>query len=280
MKDLALKNGISMPPIAFGCWHLEMGADTKNTVIQAINCGYRSFDTAYSYGNDYYVARGLKESGIARNELFITSKVWNSFRGKENVLACCKKSLHLMKMDYFDLYLIHWPSPITQINWIETNLSTWEGMEQLYKDGLVRAIGVSNFAIHHLQALIDCDISYVPMVNQIEFHPGYYPEKLLQYCHHHQIAVEGWSPLGSGEVLKNPLIIDLSVKYSCSVSQICLSWAINKGVIPIPRTRKACRMMENINAMALKLEPEDIEKIDALERIGWSGFDADYNQPI
>lgn len=268
-----------MPAIVFGCWHLAPGSETVDAVREAVIAGYRGFDTAYSYGNDFYVARALKKTQVPRRQLFITNKVWNSFRGQEAVVECCKKSLRLMRQDYFDLYLVHWPVSIAQDGWVDINRSTWAGMEQLYREGLVRAIGLSNFSRHHIRALIKQGIETMPLVNQIEFHPGFYPKELLEYCQSLDMLVEGWSPLGSGEVLKHPLIIQLAQKYCCTPAQICLAWVAQKGVIPVPRTKTPDRMVENNNVFSVLIEQSDLMLIDQLEGIGWSGFDADENQP-
>ena len=272
-----LSNHVRIPSLAYGTWKLEN--NVAETVGTAIDTGYRSIDTAYSYGNDFYVGKAIKKSGFSREELFITNKVWNSFRGKESTVEAFKKSLRLMKLNYFDLYLIHWPAPITQENWAEINLSTWEGMEELYKEGLVRSVGVSNFKIHHLKKLLDGNISVKPMVNQIELHPGYYQKDLVDFCKENNILVEGWSPFGSGQVLSNSILVNLSQKYKCTPAQLCLNWAADKKIIPVARTQNAERMKENLFFPEINLSEEDTLCIDSLSDVGFSGFDADLSVP-
>ena len=166
---IELKNGIRMPAIGYGTWHLSPGKSTTEAVTAAIDCGYRLIDTAYSYGNDFYIGKAIRASGISRDQLFITNKAWQTFQTGTAVFEGCRKSLSLMKLTYFDLYLVHWPVPITQIDWKEANREVWSGMERLYREGYVKAIGVSNFLPHHIEALKEHNIQVEPMVNQIEF---------------------------------------------------------------------------------------------------------------
>lgn len=277
METILLNNKIEMPKSTFGTWNLT--SDIKDTVIKAINVGYRSIDTAYSYGNDFQVGKAIKNCGLLREELFITNKVWNTFRGKEATINACKKSLKLMKLDYFDLYLIHWPEPITNPDWIQINLSTWNGMEELYKNGLVRAIGVSNFLPHHIDGLLSNGIAVKPMVNQIEFHPGMFPKETYEYCLRNEIAVQGWSPVGSGEVLNHPTILELAEKYSCTPSQICLKWLQSKNVIPVSRSKSVVHMTENLILPQFDFNDSDIKTLDDLHDIGCSPFVPDVNHP-
>ncbi len=276
-KSVTLTNGVEMPAIAYGTWNLS--TDVSETIKSAIETGYRSIDTAYSYGNDFYVGKAIKTCGIPRNELFITNKVWNTFRGKDAVVEACKKSLKLMKSDYFDLYLIHWPEPITNKDWKEINSSTWEGMEELYRLGIVRSIGVSNFLPHHIEALVENKASVMPMVNQFEFHPGKFSGETLDFCAENGIVAEGWSPLGSGEVLNSSIIKDLSKKYSCTAAQICLKWVESKNVIPIPRSKDALRMKENLFLPDFEIHPDDIKLLDQIKNIGCSIYIPDVNHP-
>ncbi len=278
MNNLILNNNIEIPDVAFGTWNLT--SDIKEIVNDAINIGYRSIDTAYSYGNDFQVGKAIKSCGLSRKELFITNKVWNTFRGKEATVNACKKSLKLMKLDYFDLYLIHWPEPVTNPDWKQINLSTWQGMEELYESGIVRAIGVSNFCPHHIEALIDSGISVKPMVNQIEFHPGMFPKETYDYCERNKIVVQGWSPTGSGAVLTHPTILQLSQKYSCSPAQICLKWLQSKNVIPVSRSKSKIHMEENFFLPDFNFIDQDIKLLDEMTNVGCSPYVPDVNHPF
>lgn len=277
MNNLLLSNGVEIPSIGYGTWNLEN--NVAETVKTAFDIGYRSIDAAYSYGNDFYVGKAIKNSGIPREDLFITNKVWKTFYGKDLTIQACKKSLKFMKLDYFDLYLIHWPVPINQENWAEINSSTWEGMEALYKEGLVRSIGLSNFLPHHIDKLYENGLTVEPMVNQIEFHPGKNQTDILEYCTDRKIVVEGWSPLGRAEVLNTPVLMELSKKYECTTAQLCLKWSMQKGIIPIPRSSNPDRMRENFSIPDFSIQDDDCREIDKLTNIGCSVFIPDVNIP-
>lgn len=271
--DKELLNGNIMPPIGFGTWRLGDGVKTTDAVLLALQNGYRKLDCAYSYGNDFFVGKAIKKSEIAREDLFITNKVWNDFKTKEEVVDCCRKSLKLMKLDYFDLYLIHWPTDKSNPNWKEINVERWLGMEELYNQGLVKSIGVSNFKVEELNSLM-CDIrvSIMPMVNQIECHPGYFQDEIVTFCEQKNMIVEAYSPLGSGNVFSNQTLMDLSKKYNKSIAQLCLRWEIQKGVVPIPRAENEKLIKENIDVFDFNIEDEDIEKIDNINNINGNLF--------
>lgn len=272
MNYKVLNNGVKMPCIAFGTWNLEMGSKAKEAVLEALKVGYRSIDCAYSYGNDFSVGKAIKESGISREDLFVTNKVWNDFRTKDSVVEVCKKSLKLMKLDYFDLYLVHWPVSEEDENWKQINFDVWQGMEQLYKEGFVKAIGVSNFNQNQIEALKECGAKILPMVNQIEFHPGYLQEEIVAYCKANDIVVEAWSPLGSGNVFENKTLKTIAKKHGKSVAQICLKWEIQKGVVPIPRSSNPERIAGNIDVFDFELSEEDIALIDSITDIAGNLF--------
>ncbi len=264
-----------MNKIGYGTWGIENGNPTTQAVLTAMETGYRHVDTAASYGNDFAVGKAIKKCGIPREELFITNKLWMSARGFEDAIAFCKRTLKLMKLEYLDEYLIHWPaSKSRDENWEEINAETWRAMEELHREGLVRIIGTSNFYEEHLQSLLkDCSIK--PMVNQIEFHPGYYQNNLLTYCLQNGMIIEAWSPLGSGEVLGNECLKQIAEKYEKSVAAVCLNWCISHGVKPIVRSINEKRMKDNLTAWNFELSKEDIERIDALEGIGVFGVHPD-----
>ncbi len=278
-KYVSLRNGVLMPTIGYGTWQLPSGKETTRSVIAAIECGYRYIDTAYSYGNDFYVGKAIKETGTVRNDLFVANKVYHTFQNSSAVVECCKKSLKLMKLDYFDLYLIHWPAPVTKEGWKEINSEMWSGMEQLYREGCVRSVGTSNFLPHHLEALKEYGAQTYPMVNQVEFHPGCLKEQILEYCHNHQIVVQGWSPLGSSQLLNNQLILELAKKYQKTPAQICLGWALQHNVIPVPRSQNPERMANNLDVYDINITAEDMMLLDSLDRIACSQYIPDVCHP-
>ena len=277
------KNGPGMealPEIIFGTYRLPEGSGSTAAVEEALRAGFRAFDCAYSYGNDFYVGRALKASGLAREEYFVTNKVWKSFRGKEKTVEVCKKSLKLMKLSYFDLYLVHWPCPATQDGWQEINLDTWAGMEALLAEGCVRRIGVSNFQPHHLRALTEGGAATKPAVNQIECHPGFVREEVISFCQKESIALQGWRPFGKNAAApEDPLIRSLAAQYDATPAQICIAYVCAKGLAPVCRTKTPERMRENLAALSLELSTEDQRRIDAMEETYASGYDADENPP-
>lgn len=276
---LELKNGVAMPALGYGTWQLGPGKETTQAVVEAIRCGYRHIDTAYSYGNDFYVGKAIKAANISRNELFIANKVWRTNQTSASVVESCKKTLKLMKLDYFDLYFVHWPVSITQNCWKEVNREVWLGMEQLYQEGIVRAIGVSNFLPHHIQALEEYDIQVEPMVNQIEFHPGHFSRQTLEFCKSREIVVQGWSPLGGAAVLHHDVLLNMAEKYHKKTAQICLRWALQHGVAPIPRSKDSLRMTENLNVFDFEIGQKDMELIDSIENLGCSQYVPDICHP-
>lgn len=264
-----------MSKIGYGTWGIENGNPTTQAVLTALETGYRHIDTAASYGNDFAVGKAVKKCGIPREELFITNKLWLSARAYEDAIAFCKRTLKLMKLEYLDEYLIHWPaSKSRDENWEEINAETWRAMEELHKEGLVKQIGTSNFYEEHLESLFrNCSIK--PMVNQIEFHPGNYQNNLLTYCLQNGMIVEAWSPLGSGEVLSNECLEQIADKYQRSVAAVCLNWCISHGVKPIVRSVNEDRMKANLTEWDFVLSKEDMDRIDALEGIGMFGVHPD-----
>lgn len=253
-----LHNGVKMPWLGLGVFKVEDGEEVVSSVKAAIEAGYRSIDTAAIYGNEIGVGKAIAESNVPREELFITTKLWNANQGYDETLAAFDKSMEKLGLDYLDLYLIHWPVP-SQGKYVET----WRALEKLYKDGRVRAIGVSNFKIHHLQELIaNCEI--VPMVNQVEYHPRFNQKELHDFCKTNQIQLEAWSPLMQGGLLNDPILVEIANKYNKSTAQIIIRWDIQTEVVTIPKSTKPHRIAENADIFNFELTHEDMEKINEL----------------
>lgn len=274
MIMMELKNGIKIPAIGYGTWQTPDGEVAEAGVKTAIKSGYRHIDTAAAYGNEISVGKGIRESRIPRKELFVTSKVWNEERGYEKTLAAFEKTLSDLGLEYLDLYLIHWPASSHQFSdWEEINLGTWKAMSELYQAGKIKAIGVSNFKPHHLKALMQAEVK--PMVNQIEFHPGMLQEETMVYCKENGILVEAWSPLGTGRMLSNEVLLSIAEKYQKSVAQLCIRWCIQHEVLPLPKSVTPSRIVENLDVFDFEISKEDMRVIDGLENFGGSGLDPD-----
>lgn len=269
-----LSNGVVIPCPGFGTWRMKEGPETAAAVKTALDLGYRHIDTAAYYRNETSVGQGLRESGLAREEVFLTSKVWNTDRGYDTTLRAFDRTLAALGTDYLDLYLIHWPAAANRFpDWQEINRQTWRALCKVYREGRVRAIGVSNFLPHHLAPLLEEETA--PMVNQIECNPGWQQRELIAYCHAHNILVEAWSPLGQGRVLGHPLLAQLGEKYHRSPAQICLRWCLDQGTLPLPKSNTPARVRENREIFDFALAPEDLAAIAALPPFGTSGHDPD-----
>lgn len=269
-----LSNGYKIPCVGFGTWQTPDGDTAVAAVKEAIKAGYRHIDTAAQYGNEVSVGKGIKESGIARSELFITSKLWNTERGYDKVMVAFEKTLKDLGLDYLDLYLVHWPAAKKQFdNWEELNLSTWKAMTELYKAGKIKAIGVSNFLPHHLEALMKTEV--IPMVNQIEFHPGYMQTEAVEYCRRNGIFIEAWSPMGSGRMLKDETLMKIASKYDKSVAQLCVRWCLQNGTLPLPKSVTPSRIWENTKVFDFVISDEDMAVINAMPLRGFSDMHPD-----
>ena len=275
MKNLqsktVLNNGVEMPWFGLGVFKVEDGPELVEAVKSAIKAGYRSIDTAAIYGNEKAVGEGIragiKEAGISREDLFITSKVWNSDQGYERTLAAYEESLKKLELDYLDLYLVHWP--------VEGKYKdTWRALETLYKEKRVRAIGVSNFQIHHLQDVMK-DAEIKPMINQVEYHPRLTQKELQAFCKEQGIQMEAWSPLMQGQLLDNETLQEIAEKHGKTTAQVILRWDLQNGVITIPKSTKEHRIIANADIFNFELTKEDMEKIDALNQNHRVGPDPD-----
>jgi diketogulonate reductase-like aldo/keto reductase len=263
-----LHNGVQMPWVGLGVFKVPNEV-TKDVVKQALERGYRSIDTAAMYGNEEGVGQAIAESGIPRDEIFVTTKLWNTDHGYEEALTAFEKSVRRLGLDYIDLYLIHWPVP-SQRKYKET----WKALEKLYQEGRVRAIGTSNFQVHHLEDLLaDCQIK--PMVNQVECHPRLNQNELRQFCQNNHIQLEAWSPLMKGELLNDPVFVQLAEKYGKTPAQIILRWDYQNGVVTIPKSVHPERMKENAGIFDFELIPEDMDRINNLNRNERVGPDPD-----
>lgn len=257
-----LHNGVKMPWLGLGVFKVEEGPELISAVKFAIKHGYRSIDTAAIYENEVGVGQaireGIKETGISREDLFITSKAWNSDLGYESTIAAYEESLNKLGLSYLDLYLIHWP--------VENKYKeAWRALETLYKEGKVRAIGVSNFQVHHLQDLLK-DAEIKPMINQVEYHPRLTQMEVKTFCHSNNIQLEAWSPLMQGQLLDHPTLTDLSKKYNKTVPQIILRWDLQNGVVTIPKSTKEQRIVENATIFDFELLSKDMELINNLNQ--------------
>lgn len=263
-----LANGVEMPWLGLGVYKAEEGREVKEAVKIAIDCGYRSIDTAAFYQNEEGVGKAVKEAGLNREDMFITTKVWNTDQGYESTLQAFEASLSKLKLDYIDLYLVHWPVA-------EKYKETWKALEQLYRGQRVRAIGVCNFQIHHLEDLLTI-AEVKPMVNQVEFHPYLFQKDLLDYCKKEKIQMEAWRPLTRGEIFSHPVVVDLANKYSRTPAQILLRWGLEHEVIVIPKSVTQSRIIENSKIFDFSLEVGDVEKLDALNQNKRFGPDPDH----
>lgn len=275
MQTVTLANGYKIPIVGFGTWQTPDGDTAVNAVKTAIECGYTHIDGAAVYDNEKSVGMGIKESGVARENLFITSKLWNTERGYDTTIAAFEKTLSDLHVDYLDLYLIHWPANKKQFdNWKELNSETWRAFEDLYKQGRIKAIGVSNFLTHHLEALMET-ATIAPMVNQIEFHPGYMQKETLDFCKANNICVEAWSPLGTGRMLSNETLNEIAANYNKSTAQLCIRWCMQNGTVPLPKSVTPARIAENLDVFDFEISGEDMERINAMEYFGGSGSHPD-----
>lgn len=268
-------NGVEIPCIGIGTWHIS-DDETVSVVKSALEAGYRHIDTATSYGNEAGVGRGIKEFGIARDDVFITSKLWNPHQGYESTHEAFNRTLKDLDTDYLDLYLIHWPigKEFPREQWKDLNRQTWKAFEELYEAGKIRAIGLSNFLPHHVEQLLDF-ARILPMANQLEIHPGMTQEEAVDYSKEKGMLVEAWSPLSTGRIFEVEAMKVMAEKYQKSIAQLCIRWNLQKGNLPIPKSVTPSRMLENIQVFDFTIEEEDMKIIDGLTDCGWSGFDPD-----
>lgn len=252
-----LSNGIKIPSIGFGTYKLGDNEKAVTALKHALEIGYRHIDTAAFYGTEEAIGIALKESDVKREDIFLVTKLWNDCHGYENTMKAFNESIKRLGVDYLDLYLIHWPN--------ELNSDTWRALEDLYTEGKVKAIGVCNFKIGHLEELKKT-AKIMPMTNQIEIHPGCTQKDMVEYCKQNNIQLVAWGPIMRGKVLTEPIMIELSKKYNKTIPQITLRWHIQNGIIPIPKSSNEDRIKENFNIYDFEISKEDMLKIDSLNR--------------
>ncbi|MFS0782620.1 aldo/keto reductase [Bacillus sp. 1P06AnD] len=262
-----LSNGVKMPVFGLGVFKME-GAEAVEAVRHAIDEGYRAIDTASMYKNEKEVGEAIKQCNVPREDLFITTKVWNSDQGYESTLAAFDKSLEALGLDYVDLYLIHWPVK-------GKYKETWKALEKIYRGGKAKAIGVCNFQPHHLEDLMSA-AEVKPMVNQVELHPLLSQEEVRDYCSKHDMKVIAWAPLGHGSVLENPTLKRIADKHGKTTAQITLRWDLQNGVLVIPKSSKKERIITNSEIYDFELSAEDMRIIDAMNKNERTGPDPDH----
>lgn len=267
-----LANGYMIPDIGFGTFQTPDGEVCVNAVREAIAVGYTHIDTAAIYQNEVSVGEGVRQSGKARNELFITSKVWNSERGYDKTLRACEKTLKDLGTDYLDLYLIHWPANKLQFGEKAEaiNVDTWKAMERLADEKLVRSIGLSNFYPHHMEPILAM-ANIAPTVDQIEYHPGLLQEDTIELCRKNDILVEAWSPLGRGHLLDNPVLAEIAGHHGKSPAQVILRWVLQNNVLPLVKSVHAERIRENYDIFDFELTHQEMKAIDSLPDARFGG---------
>ncbi|HHX10749.1 MAG TPA: aldo/keto reductase [Firmicutes bacterium] len=265
MKSLAdtytLQNGVEIPCIGLGTWQVPDGEIAYSAVRDALSLGYRHVDIAAIYRNEESVGRAVRDSGIPREQIFVTSKLWNTVRGYNETKAAFEETLEKLGLEYLDLYLIHWPNPAGfRDRWKEANAESWRAMEYLYKAGRIRAIGISNFLEHHISALLET-AEIVPMVNQIRLCPGDAKEALVAYCRTKGMLLEAYSPFGTGKAFEVPELQEVAAKYNKTVAQVLVRWSLQMGFQPLPKSTSAARIKENADVFDFELDPDDVARL-------------------
>lgn len=273
MKTVILNDGNKIPEIGFGTYKSTDGSGYE-VILDAIKAGYRSLDTAQLYENEEEVGRAVKESGIPREEFFLTSKLNRNLLGYDSAKAEFEKTLKRLGTDYLDLYLLHWPradyGKVGFEDWKELDAESWRALEELQKEGKIRSIGVSNFLPHHLENLLE-HASVVPAVNQLELHPGYMQTVACDYCRNHGIALEAWSPIGRGRLKEDVILKELAEKYKVSIPHLCLVFLHQEGIIILPKSSNFERMKENMILDDITISEEDMWRLRTMPQAGWSG---------
>jgi len=270
-----LANGVKIPVIGFGTWQTPDGDVAYQSTIDALAAGYRHIDTAAAYGNEESIGRALKDSGIAREDIFVTSKLWNDAHGYEEAKQALDATLARLDLDYLDLYLVHWPNPKAfRENWAEANAAAWRAIEEAYEAGKIRAIGISNFQVHHFEELLKT-AKVTPMVNQLFVNPSDLEEEIVAFNNEHNVLTEAYSPLGTGKMLTVPAIQEIADKYNKSVAQVALRWSLQHGFLPLPKSTHKERIIENGQVFDFELSADDMSALDKLTGVAGTHTDAD-----
>ncbi|KAK7199650.1 prostaglandin f synthase [Novymonas esmeraldas] len=265
-SHVTLSNGVKVPQLGIGTWEAKDGTEAVQNVKLAVSAGYRHIDTAHYYKNEASIGQGIRECGVPRSEIFVTTKLWNYDHGYDNALAAFERSRQALGVEYVDLYLIHWPGPN------RSYIETWRAFEKLYEEKKVRAIGVSNFEPHHLDDLLaNCTVP--PMVNQVEMHPHFQQKTLRAYCAEKNIAVTAWRPLGKGALLEAPPLVEIAQRHGKSAAQVIIRWLIQLGVVVIPKSSKEERIKQNFGVFDFELTAEDMQAILAMDKNSRIGGD-------
>ncbi len=258
-----LSNGVTIPKVGFGTWQTPSGEVAKTSVTTALNAGYRHLDTAAIYGNEESVGDAVTKSGIDRSEIFITTKLWNDKRTYEEVNEAIQESLNKLQTTYIDLYLIHWPNPVAiRENWESSNAEAWRAIEDAYDKGIIRAIGVSNFRQHHLEALLKT-ARIKPMVNQIFYNPSDMQSEVVNFNNEHGILTEAYSPLGTGKIFEIAELNDIALRYQKTPAQVVLRWCLQNNILPLPKSVTEKRIFENFQVFDFDLNDEDMDLISS-----------------
>ncbi len=267
-----LPNGVEIPCLGFGTWQTPDGETAVQSVRCAIDAGYTHIDTAQAYGNEASVGKAIRLSGVSRKDLFITTKLWNTNHSYDLTMRSFNESMDKLGLDYLDLFLIHWPNPIAfRDHWEQANAESWKAMEELVDAGRIRAIGVSNFLPHHLDALLKT-ARIIPQVNQIRLCPGDTQDETVAYCRERQMVIEAYSPLGTGRIFDVPEMQELAKKYDRSIAQICIRWSLQRGYLPLPKSVTPSRIQENLKVFDFALTDEDVQLIADLKGcVGYAG---------
>ena len=267
-------NGVEIPCMGLGTWKCK-DEEARISVLSALSHGYRLIDTAAAYGNERGVGAGIKDSGIKREEIFVTSKLRNADHGYKATLDAFDLTMSKLGLDYLDLYLIHWPNPVQfRSTWKKAMQDTWKAFEELYEAGKIKAIGISNFMPHHIEALMET-AKIKPMVNQLKLCPGITQTEIVEYCNKNDIVVEAYSPFGAGAIFSSAEMKELAKKYNKTVGQLCLRWCLQKGFVSLPKSANPMRIKDNTNIFDFELSKEDMDIISSLEGAGGETPDPD-----
>ena len=274
-KTFQLSNGVKLPAVGYGTY-LSTDGNGKQVILTALEAGYRYLDTASFYGNEGEIGEAVAESQIPREELFLASKAWKDEMGYEQTKAAFERSLERLKTDYLDLYLVHWPKKAPDdADWKHCLKETWRAMEDLYAEGRIRAIGVSNCLPHHLETLME-SAKVKPMINQLELHVGYLQPTAVDYCRKNDILVQAWSPLGRRRVLEDATVLSMAEKYKVTPAQFLLGFLYQEGFSVIPKASAKERMLENQDIFGFTITKEDRYFLECLPQAGWSGEHPDF----